>query len=166
MRSNWRVPRPYEPDMYAWNGDLHGPSTAARLKNGTIVASFGSRMLLYNTLADAVRSLPGVPDVCMDQGLAVDLGCPLVYGERCSLDEVIWCALGTGIGSPYDTARVLRLMITARRCRVRLRTIQAGIYRKPLILPDAERDPCRDEAGGNGGAAGMGSGDRERPAAP
>lgn len=124
----WRVPDPSNPNYLAWNGDLYGPSTAARLPNGTVVGSGrdGDRFL-FNSVADAKNAWQDAPpDVCLDEILAIRLGSPLVYGERCSLDEISWFALGTGIASEYNIAQVLKLMITGRRCRVRLRSILAG----------------------------------------
>lgn len=116
----------YQPDRFAWNGDMHGPSTAARLPNGAVVASVGNSRFIFNSAKEARDGMSQPPDVCMDEALAIELRCPLYFNEQCSLDAISWHALGTGIGSEYDTARVLRLMITAKRCRVTLRTIWAG----------------------------------------
>lgn len=125
--AQWRVPDKYKPDFLAWNGDMYGPSTAARVTDGVIVVSMrDGAQFMYNNAADAKAALPKAPDVCLDETLAIQLGSPLVYGERCPLDYISWHALKTGIASPYATAHVLKLMITAKRCRVRLRRIPAG----------------------------------------
>ena len=128
MTAVWRIPDPYSPDYLAWHSDLCGPSTAARLPNGTVVGSGrGGNRFLFNSVDEAKVAWGSTPpDVCLDEYLAIRLGSPLVYGERCSLDEISWFALGTGIASEYNIAQVLKLMITGRKCRVRLRSIQAG----------------------------------------
>jgi len=122
----WKCPNALYPDLFAWNGDLFGPSTAARLDNGTVVTYTDRGPLVHNSVEEAKETLGAPPDVCLDEHLAIRFGSPLVYAERCSLDEISWCALGTGIASEYSLAKVLKLMITARRCRVRLRLIPAG----------------------------------------
>ena len=122
----WRCPDRAFPDLLAWHGDLVGPSTAARLANGTVVSYTEIGERVHNSVEEACATLGKPPDVCLDESLAILMQSPLVYGERCSLNDVSWCALGTGIASPYALARVLKLMITGRRCRVRLRTIPAG----------------------------------------
>ena len=129
----WRQLNSWDPDAFVWNGDLHGPSCAARLKwpKDVVVASVRGDELIFNSTAEAQAyfSNKGPPDVCLDEPLAVALGSPLFYDENCTLDDISWHALKTGIASPFSTAKVLRLLTTARRCRVRLRKILAG--RKP-----------------------------------
>jgi len=123
----WRNPAPWLPNRYAWNGNLEGPSTAARLPNGTVVVStLDEGSLVFNSVADALKNLDDTPQVALDKSLAEELGCPLVYDEQCSLNDVCWHALGTGIASEYNIANILRLMLTAKRCQVRLRLIRAG----------------------------------------
>lgn len=123
----WRVINKYQPEFLLWNGDMYGPSTAAVVRDGIVVFSTRDGLqFIYDNVDEAARDMPERPDVCLSESLAVRLNCPLVYGEHCLLDYVSWSALGTGIASPFGTAHVLKLMITARRCRVRLRRIQAG----------------------------------------
>jgi len=122
----WRCPNPLYPNLLAWHGDLFGPSTAARLANGTVVTYTTDGGLVHDSVEAAKAALKAPPDVCLDETLAIQLESPLVYAERCSLDEISWFALGTGIASEYSLAKTLKLMITGRRCRVRLRLIPAG----------------------------------------
>ena len=141
----WRIPDRYQPTYLTWHGGMCGPSTAAVLANGTVVGSkhCGERYL-YNSIKEAKAALPEPPDVCLSEELAIHFNSPLVYGERCSLDEISWHALGTGIASPYNIAQVLKIMITARRCRVRLRCIQAGCNLKLV----QSKVPKRNAGGG------------------
>ena len=124
----WRCPNKYAPEFLTWHGDMYGPSTAASLPQGYVVASLRSgEMIVFNSVKEAQTAFTdGPPDVCLDEPLATALRCPLVYGEQCTLDEISWAALGTGIASEYNLAQTLKLMLTARKCRVRLRHIQAG----------------------------------------
>ena len=141
MSGDWQTTRFWEPNVYAWRGDMHGPSTAARLADiDVVVASVGGHEYLFNSTAEAKAFFRDkAPDVCLDESLAVALGSPLVYGERCPLDDISWHALQTGIAIPFNQAKILRLLLTAKRCRVRLRTIQAGQWRAN------NRDASRDQ---------------------
>lgn len=153
----WKVVNAHAPDLMAWNGDFFGPSTAAQLENGTVVAStrVGERQI-FNTVAEAkLEFADDPPDVCLDELLAIQLNCPLVYGESCPLFDVCYYALGTGIASPYNLAHILKLMITGRRCKVRIRRIFAG-------QPHALRAIVEARAHGNQGTPGVEGGSSQR----
>ena len=111
---------PYtQPTRYLWNAGIVGPTTAARLDNGTIVVALISNLTIYNSVRELQADLKSPPEVCLDEQLARELHSPYVYAESCLLDYVSWNALGTGIASPYAQARTLQLMLVGRRCCVR-----------------------------------------------
>ena len=108
-----------DPCIKVWNGGLEGPSTAAEAPHGAVMLDTPDRGMWICESIEACRKSCAPPDVCFTPELAKKLGSPYAYAERRSLDSISWGALGTGIASPFGYAKTLRLLITARRCRVR-----------------------------------------------
>ena len=108
-----------DPCIKVWNGGLEGPSTAAEAPHGAVMLDTPDRGMWICGSIDECRRTCAPPDVCLTLELARKLGSPYVYAERRCLDLISWGALGTGIASPFAYAKALRLLVTARRCRVR-----------------------------------------------